>query len=329
MSTSSDFTEIGIILILAVSVYIFFSLRKFIFFQIEHSMNEIDNKIAHFMEEISNLPVGEKNVQKINGENVTSGLVDEDDGTRLEIQNLVMDLAIKKKEEELKNRHYSILRKAAKDMIDSLVYIPPFRKMEENIPVPPIDSNQTWIDLVKNHIPSQKTDLADEWRKYISIVNRCSELKINVLREFENYLVRGTGLVRSENGTDSDKGDSFYVSEMLYSLLNGIYFNMQISIEVPETPPESRKNKRVKAEDLFLNGKVFVHAPVNIINLVKERFQYLLVEDHVMPVESMKQLLNAIDSANERVGGIKEVLNWFIFENTDMLTCNMIEEMKH
>lgn len=329
MSTSSDFTEIGIILILAVSVYIFFSLRKFIFFQIEHSMNEIDNKIAHFMEEISNLPVGEKNVQKINGENVTSGLVDEDDGTRLEIQNLVMDLAIKKKEEELKNRHYSILRKAAKDMIDSLVYIPPFRKMEENIPVPPIDSNQTWIDLVKNHIPSQKTDLADEWRKYISIVNRCSELKINVLREFENYLVRGTGLVRSENGTDSDKSDSFYVSEMLYSILNGIYFNMQISIESPETLSESRKNKRVKAEDLFLNGKVFVHAPVNIINLVKERFQYLLVEDHVMPVESMKQLLNAIDSANEMVGGIKEVLNWFIFENTDMLTCNMIEEMKH
>ena len=328
MSTSSDFTEIGIILILAVSVYIFFSLRKFIFFQIEHSMNEIDKKIAHFMEEIGNIPEGKKPNKKINGENVTSSHFSEDDGTRLEIQNLVMDLAVKKKEEELKNRHYSILRKAAKDMIDSLVYIPPFRKMEENIPVPPIDSNQTWIDLVKNHIPSQKTDLADEWRKYISVVNRCSELKINVLREFENYLVRGTGLVRSEHGTDSDKWDSYYVSDMLYSLLNGIYFDMQISIESPESSAETKKNKKVKPEDMFLNGKVFVHAPTNIINLVKERFQYLLVDNPIMPVESMKQLLNAIDSANEMVGDIKEVLNWFIFENTDMLTCDMIEEMK-
>lgn len=200
--------------------------------------------------------------------------------------------------------------------------------MEENIPVPPIDSNQTWIDLVKNHIPSQKTDLADEWRKYISVVNRCSELKINVLREFENYLVRGTGLVRSEHGTDSDKGDLYYVSDMLYPLLNRIYFNMQISIESPEISVETRKNKKVKPEDMFLNGKVFVHAPINIINLVKERFQYLLVDNPIMPVESMKQLLNAIDSANEMVGDIKEVLNWFIFENTDMLTCNMIEEMK-
>ena len=69
MSTSSDFTEIGIILILAVSVYIFFSLRKFIFFQIEHSMNEIDKKIAHFMEEIGNIPEGKKPNKKINGEN--------------------------------------------------------------------------------------------------------------------------------------------------------------------------------------------------------------------------------------------------------------------
>jgi hypothetical protein len=328
MSISSDFTEIGIILILAVSLYIFFSLRKFVFFQIERSINEIDKKISNLKEEIGNFPEWEKTSKKINEENVSSSHFSEDDGTRLEIQNLVMDLAIKKKEEELKNRHYSILRKAAKDMIDSLVYIPPFRKMEENIPVPPIDSNQTWIDLVKNHIPSQKTDLADEWRKYISVVNRCSELKINVLREFENYLVRGTGLVRSEHGTDSDKGDLYYVSDMLYPLLNRIYFNMQISIESPEISVETRKNKKVKPEDMFLNGKVFVHAPINIINLVKERFQYLLVDNPIMPVESMKQLLNAIDSANEMVGDIKEVLNWFIFENTDMLTCNMIEEMK-
>lgn len=285
-------------------------------------------RIEELEEKLKKISVTGNSQIEVSGDVPPQNPINEDDGTRLEIQNLVMDIAIKRKEEELKNRHYSILRKAAKDMIDSLVYIPPFRKMEENIPVPPIDSNPIWTDLVKNHIPSQKTDLADEWRKYISIVNKCSELKINAFREFENYLIRGTGLVRSDQGPDFDKGDSYYVSDMLYPLLNGIFFSEQIGIESPEVGQETRKTKKVKAEDMFLNGKLFIHAPINTINTVKNRFHYLLDHNNTMPVDSMKHLLNTIESANEMVGDIKEVLNWFIFENTDMIACNMIEEMK-
>ncbi len=246
----------------------------------------------------------------------------------LEIQNMVLDMTNLRRIEEMKSRHYAILRKAAKDMIDSIVHIPEFRKNEENIPLPPVDSNPVWSDLVKNHIKDQETDLSEEWRRYMDSVNRCTELKMTVLKEYESYLIRGTGLERSDNLSGSELPDSYYIQDRIYDVLNHIFFNKTIKVDFPEFPNEGKKSRKIRNYDLLVNGKIFIHSSQDTVTLIMDRTSISFKAVDTFPLESMKQLKNSIDSSNLIAENLTSVLNWFIFENTDMIDCHMIGEMK-
>ncbi|MGP6206970.1 hypothetical protein ACNF42_02905 [Cuniculiplasma sp. SKW3] len=219
-------------------------------------------------------------------------------------------------------KHYVTLRKVARDMIDSLISPPPYTSPNDtHIPVPVINERPLWVDLAKNHIPSEKGDLLNRWADFVDTMNKITVMKTRVFRNVENYLFGGLNFTRKDS-IKSEPQENVYSIDALLKLMNSIFFNEKLKIEVTDG---KRGKKLGKAVLLSLGDSNLVSGSNDEISSIEAKINSLLNSEGQYTVEGMNELVELLKNAEKTKSEITDTLNWFIFDNSEMKMCEMVK----
>ncbi|MGP6239454.1 hypothetical protein ACNF40_03435 [Cuniculiplasma sp. SKW4] len=219
-------------------------------------------------------------------------------------------------------KHYVTLRKVARDMIDSLISPPPYTSPNDTyIPVPVINERPLWVDLAKNHIPSEKGDLLNRWADFVDTMNKITVMKTRVFRNVENYLFGGLNFTRKDS-IKSEPQENVYSIDALLKLMNSIFFNEKLKIEVTDG---KRGKKLAKSVLLSLGDSNLVSGSNDEISSIEAKINSLLNSEEQYTVEGMNELVELLKNAEKTKSEITDTLNWFIFDNSEMKMCEMVK----
>ena len=255
---------------------------------------------------------------------------EEEDSTKEELK-VEIDKEVEKITEEMRHheiirerleRHYVTLRRVARDMIDSLISPPPYTSPNDtHIPVPVIDERPLWVDLARNHIPSSTGDLMGRWADFVDSMNKITVTKTRVFRNVENYLFSGLNLTRKDS-LRSDSQENSYSAEALIKLMNVIYFKENSKIEVAD----SKKGRKVSRNmSIFIGDLNLVSGSSEEVSSIEAKINALLSAEGTYNVEGMNELSELLRNAEKLKDDITSILNWFIFDNSEMKMCEMVK----
>ncbi|MHB1440202.1 MAG: hypothetical protein ACYCSO_03680 [Cuniculiplasma sp.] len=260
--------------------------------------------------------------------------VDEDDESqRKEEIRLEIDRDMERLNNEIKKnelimekleKHYSTLRKVSKDMMESIIDPTRFSSFSDNYtPIPLMYEKPMWSDLGRNHIPKDQGGLNELWDKYVELTNVYSHQKTEAIKGILNHIFGGSDYVRVDKSDNEERRDSYYHANPILLILNNLYFGSpEISFKVDEI---RRDRKLGKFSVLSVNKEEFIHGKTPEIMAFISIFQEILLNknysicDETMALSKTKIQIEAI------IKDIKKLLNWFIFEEDNMIQCDMMD----
>lgn len=322
--------SIASLIIIIVSFAILLILSDF--FILKKLRDDVSNMLNIFIgDESHNDPVhvvaGETDIESYNDESEEE---EEEEAVKEELK-VEINREVEKITEEMRHqefmrekleKHYVTLRKVARDMIDSLVSPPPYTSPNDtHIPVPVINERPLWVDLARNHIPTEKGDLLNRWADFVDTMNKITVMKTRAFRNVENYLFGGLNFTRKD-GIKSEPQENVYSTDALLKLMNSIFFNEKLKIEVTDS---KRGKKLAKTMSLFLGDSNLVMGNADEISSIEAKINSLLNSDGQYNVDGMNELVELLKSAERTKLEITNMLNWFIFDNSEMKMCEMVK----
>jgi hypothetical protein len=326
---SLDFVLLIIVLIVAIfsTLLSFFNLRftKMFF---SHYMEDLSS----YSTAIKDFDPAEDEIEEIQTQEYDED-EDEDKILKREEIKLEIDRDAERRSDEIKRnelllekleKHYSTLRKVSKDMLESIINPPEFSKLSDNyVPIPLMDEKPLWLDLANNHIPKTKGDLSALWSLYVQIMNQYSHERTEVIKSLRRSIFGNTDYNKSDMEVDLEKSENFYYSEPLVYIANKIFFG---SPEIHFKIEELKRGKRGNGiAVLKLNDQNFIQGKSSELLALQSIFEEIIEKRDTSLTEETRNLKQSLGHLKNIIMDIKELLNWFIFEEDNMTQCDMLE----
>ena len=225
---------------------------------------------------------------------------------------------------EKMEKHYSTLRKVSKDMMESIIPPTKFQSLSETYaPIPLIDEKPLWNDLVRNHIPSEQGNLYEMWGKYVELTGEYSHQKIESIRGILEKIFGRTEYRKLDRSDNAVNGDTYYTVKPVLHILNNLFFDepeIQFQIE------DGKKEKKLgRSSSLLINNEEFIHGKTSEVMAFQSMFREILDTKNYSicrETQRQKELKSEIENI---IKSIRKLLNWFIFEEDNMIQCKMLE----
>lgn len=225
---------------------------------------------------------------------------------------------------EKMEKHYSTLRKVSKDMMESIIPPTKFQSFSDTYaPIPLIDEKPLWNDLVRNHIPSDQGNLYEMWGKYVELTAKYSHQKVESIKGILDKIFGRTEYRRLDQSDINNSGETYYAAKPVLHILNNLFFNEP---EIQFLLEDGKKEKKLgRSSTLLVNNEEFIHGKTSEVMAFQSMFREILdTKNYSICKETQKQkeLKSEIDDI---IKNIKKLLNWFIFEEDNMIQCKMLE----
>lgn len=275
--------------------------------------------------------IGDEYSEDMDGD-TDSTIEDMDDEVKKEEIKLEIDKDMERINNELKKnellmekleKHYSSLRKVSKDIMESLRDPSLFLSLSEDYaPVPLMDDKPLWIDLSRNHIPVERGNLSDLWEEYVNSMNIYSHLKVPAIRSMRSFIFDGTEYQVVESLDAADKKEGYFLIKPIIHIMNTIVSGepkLEISIEDDKKPRKGGKQSVIR-----LNGELFAGGRPSDILTLKSLIQNLAESKDKNYTKEVYEIIDLRNKIKNKIEVIKELLNWFIFEEDNMTQCDII-----
>ncbi len=225
---------------------------------------------------------------------------------------------------EKMEKHYSTLRKVSKDMMESIIPPSKFQSFSDTYtPIPLIGEKPLWNDLAKNHIPSDQGDLYELWEKYVSLTGEYSHQKMEAIRGIQDRVFGSTEYRRSDAAENANNKESFYYAKPILQILNNLFFDMP---EVDFKYEDGKKEKKIgRVSSLLVGNEDFIHGKMSELMAFESLFKEILQEKNFSICKETLKLKELKDEIEAMIKSIRKLLNWFIFEEDNMVQCKMLE----
>lgn len=277
---------------------------------LDESNNLLENGSENKMEN-NNMDVKSEN--EVNNENIIST-----EDIKKELENEILR---KKEIEELQNKlteHYSILRKAARDMLSSLKSPPEISGPHINhVPIPLIEKNNLWKDLCENHMSGEGKNPEKIWETYVDLINTYSNNVPQAFRSIQELLFSGIKIKNNEE--THEQNEDVYMIKGLSELLTNLIIKRKLSMSYNEV----RKGRKGKLREILINGEKLCVINENSATEIMERLE-LIIEGKNLP-QSIINMQKMNEQLHEMKKKIEDYLNWFIFENSNMTECVVVK----
>ncbi len=252
-------------------------------------------------------------------------------GKKEEIK-LEVDHEMERVNRELKNneilmekleKHYSSLRKVSKDMMESLIDPSPFQSMAEDyVPIPLIDSKPLWLDLSRNHIPTERGNLKEMWEKYTDRMNVYSHMKLPAIKSLVSFLFRNSDYKKIEKSEASEAREAYYVQQPVTHILNELIFgNPKVEIILEE---EKSSKKTGKFFVLRINNELMAGGKQHDLLAMQSIIQNIVDTKNTNVTKEIRDISDLVRGIREFISDIRTLLNWFIFEEDNMTQCEIV-----
>ncbi|MGP6219853.1 hypothetical protein [Caldiplasma sukawensis] len=241
-----------------------------------------------------------------------------DEDIKRELENEILR---KKEIEEIQKKlteHYSILRKAARDMLSSLKSPPEIRGPHiDHVPIPLIEKNNLWKDLCENHMSMEGRNPEKIWENYVDLINTYSNNVPQAFRSIQEFLFSGIKI--KNHGESHEQNEDVYMVNGLSQLLTNLIIKRKITISYNEV----KRGRKGKSKEILIDGDRLCVINEISANEIMERLE-LMVEGKNLPqsIINMQKMNEQLHDMKKR---IEEYLNWFIFENSNMTECEVVK----